>query len=257
MRHIPLRRHRPRGLTLSFPNKRIPVNTQSKWIDIQVKDGTFGAYLATPSHKTGPGIVLIQEIFGVNDHIREVADQYAADGYVVLAPDLFWRSEPRVSLKYEGDDMKRAVELMQQTDASLAVSDIGATAQALRGMIKPADPIAAIGYCMGGRLAYKAAAGGLVDKAVAYYGGGIHTELELADKVQVPILFHFGEADSHIPASAVDAIKAAFASHANAEFHIYPDAEHGFNCSHRGSYSRHASVLAHGHTLVFLEGNDA
>jgi carboxymethylenebutenolidase len=237
--------------------KGTPVNTQSKWIDIQVNDGVFGAYLATPSHKTGPGIVLTQEIFGVNDHIREVADQYAADGYVVLAPDLFWRSEPRVSLKYEGDDMKRAVELMQQTDAELAVSDIGATAQALRGLIKPADPIAAIGYCLGGRLAYKTAAAGLVDKAVAYYGGGIHTELELAGKVQVPILFHFGEADSHIPASAVAEIKASFASHRNAEFHIYPDAEHGFNCSHRGSYSRHASALAHGHTLVFLEGNDA
>jgi carboxymethylenebutenolidase len=232
------------------------VTTYSKWIDIQVNDGTFGAYLAVPHHKTGPGIVLIQEIFGINDHIREVADQYAADGYVVLAPDLFWRAEPRVSLKYEGDDMKHAVELMQKTDLSLAVSDIGATVQALRGLIKPADPIAAIGYCLGGRLAYKVAAAGLVDKAVAYYGGGINTELDLADQIKVPMQFHFGEADSHIPASAVEAIEQRFEGHANAEFHVYPDAEHGFNCPHRGAFQRHAAALAHGHTLMFLE-NDA
>lgn len=231
------------------------MNTQSKWIDIQAADGTFGAYLALPRHgeRSGPGIVLIQEIFGVNDHIRAVADQYAADGYVVLAPDLFWRSEPRVNLTYDGDDRKRAMELMQACDPALAVNDIVATAKVLRGMTQEGSWLAAIGYCLGGRLAYKTAATGAVDKAVAYYGGGIHNDLDTADKITVPIQFHFGALDAHIPQSAVDAIKAKFAGRANSEFHVYEGADHGFNCSHRASYNRHAAALAHGHTLAFLE----
>ncbi|RKP53450.1 dienelactone hydrolase family protein [Pararobbsia silviterrae] len=235
------------------------MNTQSKWIDVQTDDGTFGAYLALPrqGEGSGPGIVLIQEIFGVNAHIRSVADQYAADGYVVLAPDLFWRSAPRVELGYDGDDFKRAIELMQACDADRAVQDIAATVKALRGLAKAGSPVAAIGYCMGGRLAYKTAATGAIDKAVAYYGGGIHADLDRADKINVPIQFHFGALDSHIPLSAVDSIKARFEGRKNAEFHVYEGADHGFNCSHRASYNRHSAALAHGHTLVFLESDPA
>lgn len=232
------------------------MNASSKWIDIQTDDGTFGAYLALPRHgeRSGPGIVLIQEIFGVNAHIRSVADQYAADGYVVLAPDLFWRSEPRVELTYDGGDYQRALELMKACDPAHAIGDIVATAKVLRGLVQPEAWLAAIGYCMGGRFAYKAAATGAVDKAVAYYGGGIHNDLDTADKIDVPIQFHFGALDSHIPQSAVDAIKAKFAGRPNAEFHVYAGADHGFNCSHRASYNRHAAALAHGNTLAFLEG---
>jgi carboxymethylenebutenolidase len=235
------------------------VNTQSKWIDIQTEDGTFGAYLALPRHGegSGPGIVLIQEIFGVNEHIRQVADQYAADGYVVLAPDLFWRSEPRVSLGYGDDDRPHAIELMKAADPTRAVGDIAATAKALRGLAKAGSWVAAVGYCMGGRLAYKAAAAGVIDKAVSYYGGGIDSDLEIASKIQAPIQFHFGGADSHIPQTSIDSIKARFEGRTNASFFVYPGAEHGFNCSHRASYHRHAAALAHGHTLAFLEADAA
>lgn len=235
------------------------MNTQSKWIDIQTDDGTFGAYLALPRHgeRSGPGIVLIQEIFGVNDHIQSVAQQYAADGYIVLAPDLFWRSEPRVKLEYDGDDRVRALELMKATDVTRAVSDVVATAKVLRGLANPDSWIASIGYCLGGLLSYKTAAAGAVDKAVAYYGGGIANDLDNASKVNVPIQFHFGEADAHIPIASVDAIKARFAGHKRADFHVYPGADHGFNCSHRASYDRHSAALAHGHTLAFLETTGA
>src|SRR5471032_2529315 len=108
------------------------METNSQWIDIQSDDGSFGAYLSLPRGGKGPGIVLLQEIFGVNQHIRNVADQYAADGYVVLAPDLFWRSGARIELGYDGAGWKRAVELMNALDMGKAQSDLAATAKALR-----------------------------------------------------------------------------------------------------------------------------
>src|SRR5471032_26969 len=111
----------------------------TKWIDIKAADGTFGAYLAIPHTGKGPGIVLLQEIFGVNEHIRSVAEQYAADGYVVLVPDLFWRSGSRIELGYDDAGWKRAVELMNATDFALAQSDIAATVKSLRATDGVAD----------------------------------------------------------------------------------------------------------------------
>jgi carboxymethylenebutenolidase len=230
----------------------IDVTTHSKWIDIAAEDGTFQAYLALPHTRKGPGIVLIQEIFGVNQHIREVADQYAADGYVVLAPDVFWRTEPRVELGYEGADRDRGIAIMQQTDFSKTLKDLGATAQALRALPELDGNIAAIGYCLGGRLAYNAAASGFVDAAVAYYGGGIQNQLERAAEIKVPIQFHYAEEDASIPLTAVGQVKERFAGRDNAEFHVYTGAHHGFNCPHRATYQQRASALAHGRTLVFL-----
>jgi carboxymethylenebutenolidase len=230
----------------------IDVTTHSKWIDIAADDGTFQAYLALPHTGKGPGIVLIQEIFGVNQHIREVADQYAADGCVVLAPDIFWRAEPRVELGYEGADRDKGIAIMQQTDFSKTLKDLGATAQALRKLPALDGKIAAIGYCLGGRLAYNSAASGFVDAAVAYYGGGIQNQLERAAEIKVPILFHYAEQDSSIPLSAVDQVKNRFAGRDIAEFHLYMGAHHGFNCPYRASYQQRASALARGRTLVFL-----
>jgi carboxymethylenebutenolidase len=228
------------------------MSTHSKWIDIATEDGTFQAYLALPHTGKGPGIVLIQEIFGVNQHIREVADQYAADGYVVLAPDIFWRAEPRVELGYVGADRDKGIAIAQQTDFSKILKDIGATAQALRTLPEFDGKIASIGYCLGGRLAYNSAASSLVDAAVAYYGGGIQNQLERAAEIKVPILFHYAEDDSSIPMSAVDEVRKRFTGRDNAEFHLYVGAHHGFNCPYRATYQQHASALAHGRTLVFL-----
>ncbi|MBB3223011.1 dienelactone hydrolase family protein [Pseudoduganella umbonata] len=230
------------------------MDSDTRWIDIQGDDGTFQAYQALPRGGKGPGIVLIQEIFGVNAHIRSVAEQYAADGYVVLAPDLFWRQGAHIELAYDEADWKKAVALKGATDTQKAVADVAATIRALRGL-DGVQNVASIGYCFGGLLSYLAAAAGNVDAAVAYYGGGIQNQLDKADDVTVPLLMHFGGKDSHIPNDAVKSIAERFGDRDNVEIHVYPDAEHGFNCSHRGSYHQRSAVEAHGHTLLFLAEN--
>ncbi|KVN23617.1 carboxymethylenebutenolidase [Burkholderia pyrrocinia] len=224
----------------------------AQWIDIPTGNDSFGGYLALPKRGKGPAVLILQEIFGVNAHIRAVADQYAADGYVALAPDVFWRTQPRVELTYDGADRDKGIELLQKTDVNAAVADIAAAADLLRARPEVDGKVAAIGYCFGGRLAYLAAATGKVDAAVAYYGGGIQNALDVAGRVTQPILFHYAENDHGIPLAAVDQVKAAFAGRDNAAFHLYAGAEHGFNCTDRASYNQRAAALAHGRTLTFL-----
>jgi carboxymethylenebutenolidase len=227
----------------------------SQWIDVKAVDGgKYGAYLSLPPAGKGPGLVLFQEIFGVNRHIRAVADQYALDGFVVVAPDLFWRAAPRVELGYEGADRERALQLMKGADPKLLAEDIKTTVAALRARPELAGKVGAIGYCMGGRLAYVAAAIAGVDAAVSYYGGGIQDQLDRAASIRCPIQFHYGAKDTAIPMEAVEKVKAAFAGK-KAQFHIYPDAGHGFNCWDRSAYHPPSAALAHGHTLVFLAQN--
>ncbi|VVQ33948.1 Carboxymethylenebutenolidase [Pseudomonas fluorescens] len=228
------------------------MSVTTQWIEIDSADGKFGAYLAIPHTRKGPGIVLIQEIFGVNEHIRSVAEQYAADGYLVIAPDLFWRSGARIELGYDETGWKRAVELMNATDVGKAQTDIELAIDALKAQPGLDGGIASIGYCFGGLLSYHTAANGLVDVAIAYYGGGIQNQLDRADEIEVPLLMHFGEEDSHIPLDAVEKIAERFENNDNVEIVVYPEAEHGFNCSHRDSYNQRAAAEAHGNTLIFL-----
>ncbi len=228
------------------------MSVTTQWIEIDSAEGKFGAYLAIPHTRKGPGIVLIQEIFGVNEHIRSVAEQYAADGYLVLVPDLFWRNGHRIELTYDEAGWKRAVELMNATDIDKAQKDIELTIDALKAQPGLDGGIASIGYCFGGLLSYLTAANGLVDMATAYYGGGIQNQLDRADEIQVPLLMHFGEKDSHIPLEAVEQIAERFENNENVEIVVYPEAEHGFNCSHRDSYNQRAAAEAHGNSLIFL-----
>ncbi|MCP1495557.1 dienelactone hydrolase family protein [Pseudomonas hormoni] len=228
------------------------MSVTTQWIEIDSAEGKFGAYLAIPHTQKGPGIVLIQEIFGVNEHIRSVAEQYAADGYLVIAPDLFWRSGHRIELTYDEAGWKRAVELMNATDVGKAQKDIELAIDALKAQPGLDGGIASIGYCFGGLLSYHTAANGLVDVAIAYYGGGIQNQLDRADEIEVPLLMHFGEQDSHIPLEAVEKIAERFDNNDNVEIVVYPEAEHGFNCSHRDSYNQRAAAEAHGNTLIFL-----
>ncbi|MBU9199537.1 dienelactone hydrolase family protein [Burkholderia gladioli] len=227
----------------------------SQWIDIPAGQESFGGYLALPKGGKGPAVVIIQEIFGVNGHIRSVADQYAADGYVALAPDVFWRTQPRVELGYEGADRDKGIELLQKTDVHQAAADIAAAAAALRARPEVEGKVAGIGYCFGGRLAYLAAASGAFDVAVAYYGGGIQNHLDVANHITQPILFHYAGLDHGITPEHVEQVKAAFAGRPNAAVHLYPEADHGFNCNVRVSYDQRAAALAHGRTLQFLAEN--
>ncbi len=224
-----------------------PITTQT----IAIAPG-FAGYLALPPAGQGPGLVLFQEIFGVNAHIRAVAEQYALDGFVVLAPDLFWRAAPGVQLGYEGADRERALALMRGYAAPDALADIAASVAFLRARPEVgARKVGAIGYCMGGRMAYLAAATTDVDAAVPFYGGGIHGQLESAAAIRCPLQFHYAEHDDSIPPAAVEQVRQALAGKA-ASVHIYPGAHHGFNCWARAAYHAPSAALAHGRALVFL-----
>jgi carboxymethylenebutenolidase len=224
-----------------------PVKTQ--WIEISPG---FAGYLALPPAGKGPGLVLFQEIFGVNEHIRGVAEQYALSGFVVLAPDVFWRQAPRVELGYEADDRQRGMALAGATVSAETLADIQAAVAALGARPEVAGAkVGAIGYCMGGTLAYQAAATTDVDAAVGYYGGRIHQQLDRAKDVRCPLLLHYAERDDHIPLSAVDSVREALAGKP-AEVHVYAGATHGFNCWARASYDAPSAALAHGRSLAFL-----
>lgn len=225
----------------------------TRWVDVPAADGrSFGAFVALPPAGSGPGLLLLQEIFGVNAHIRGVAQQYAQDGFVVLAPDLFWRQQRRVELGYEGEDRERALSMMKALQPAELAADVRDSVAALRALPEAQGRKAgALGYCLGGRLAYLAAATTGVDAAVAYYGGGIQDQLALAPQVQCPMQFHYAGQDPAIPPEAVQAVQAAMAGR-DAEFHLYPEAKHGFNCWDRAAYDPASAALAHGRSLQFL-----
>jgi carboxymethylenebutenolidase len=224
----------------------------TSWVQVAAGNGQqFDAYLALPPAGSGPGIVLFQEIFGVNSHIQGVAEQYAQDGFVVLAPDIFWRQQKRVELGYEGAERDRAIEMMKACKPDELQADIRSSVAALRARGEVQGKVGAIGYCMGGRMAYFAAAITDVDAAVAYYGGGIHDNLQVAPQVQCPIQFHYASEDAAIPLAAVDKVREAMAGK-DAEVHIYDGATHGFNCWDRASYNPKAASVAHGRSLVFF-----
>jgi carboxymethylenebutenolidase len=224
----------------------------SMWISFPAPGGLCDAYLALPPARQGPGLVLFQEIFGVNEHIRAVAEQYALDGFVVLAPDVFWRSQPRVELGYAGPDLAQGMALAKALKPEQVMLDLRAAVDALRALPNTAGQrIGSFGYCMGGRLAYMSAALAEIDAAACFYGGGIHDLLHLASGISGPIQFHYAERDDHIPLEAVVRVREAFAGK-SAEVHVYPGAAHGFNCWARAAYHAPSAALAHARTLGFF-----
>jgi carboxymethylenebutenolidase len=227
-----------------------PVTTS--WTSVSGSAGSFDAYLALPPAGRGPGLLLYQEIFGVNEHIRSVAEQYALDGFVVLAPDVFWQQQRRLEIGYTPEDIQRGRALAMAADRDALRRDLVEGANALRARPEVRGRgIGAIGYCMGGRLAYVAATTAGIDAAVAYYGGGIQDMLDLAPQIRCPVQFHYGALDANIPLSAVDQVRAAMSGR-DAEVYVYDNADHGFNCWARGSYQAASAALAHGRALQFL-----
>ncbi|WP_026869805.1 dienelactone hydrolase family protein [Inquilinus limosus] len=225
----------------------------SRWVDITADDGgRFQGYLAVPASGSGPGILLLQEIFGVNAHIRAVADLYAEEGYVVLAPDLFWRLEPRVELGYGEADVARARELLGRFDVDRAVADCGAALATLRRLPECRGKVGALGFCLGGRLAYLVAARSHVDAAVSYYGTGLEPLLGEADAIRCPMVFHVPEKDRHLPPQTRDAIAAAFEGREDVQLFLYPGADHGFNVPERAAYDKPASLMAHSRSLALF-----
>lgn len=223
------------------------------WISVSNDSGErFDAYLSLPPTGKGPGLVVIQEIFGVNEHIRAVADQYAADGYTVLAPDIFWRNSPRLELDYDQQGFDRGLALLAEMNIDAAAKDLRATVATLKRHAACTGSVGAIGYCMGGLLSYIAAAEAGVDTAVCYYGGGIHNHLERAKKIKCPVLFHFAEKDAYIPQEAVASVHKTMGSRNNVRIITHSGVDHGFNCWRRPAWNQVTAARARGQSLVHL-----
>jgi carboxymethylenebutenolidase len=206
-------------------------------------DHAFSAYLAEPAGKPRGGIVVIQEIFGVTRHIRDVTEQYAAAGYLAVAPALFDRVEPDVDVPYT--DSQKGFGYVKALHNDQVMLDI----QAAADHVKPAGKVGVVGYCWGGQLAFLAAARVSIDAAIAYYGGGINQQL--AHIPRVPMMFHFGDKDTHIPLSAVDEIRKAYP---RGIYHLYA-AQHGFNCTDRASFDGSSAKLAFDRSVEFFRQN--
>jgi carboxymethylenebutenolidase len=205
----------------------------------------LNAYVAQPVGAPVAGLVVVQEIFGVNTHIRSVADGYAKDGFLVVAPALFDRIERGVELGYEGADMQKAMEFIPKLDPVNALADIAAAmafAESTTG-----KKIGVIGYCFGGTMAWVAAARLHPAAAVGYYGGRIGNYA--GETLSAPVMLHFGKQDTHISAEEVEKVHAA---HPEVEIYWY-EAGHGFNCDARGSYNKEAALEARERSLRFLK----
>ena len=224
------------------------------WMKIAAQGGGgFEGYLSVPAAASGPGLVMVQEIYGVNPSIRHLADMFAAEGFTVLAPDFFWRLEPRVELPFDEAGMKRAQELHKAFDYDQGVRDLGAAVEALRKRPECKGPVAVSGYCLGGTFAYLAAARLPVDGAVAYYGTRIHNYLEEAGKLRCQVLLHFGELDHAVPPEALAKIRAALEGKRNVTLHAYPGAKHAFaNPMRPANHDAKSAQLANQRTLAFL-----
>ena len=222
----------------------------SETITLKATDGhSFPAYVAKPAGKAKGGIVVLQEIFGVNAHIRAVADGYAAAGYLVVAPATFSRiGKGDVQLGYTESDMKEGFGYKGAVEA-LPAPGVMADIQAAVDHAAQAGKVGIVGYCWGGLLTWRSAAQvkGL-SAAAPYYGGGMTMPEEIARQPQVPVMAHFGEQDHWIPLDTVEAFKKA---HPEVAVHVYP-AHHGFNCDHRGSYDEASAKLARERTLAFF-----
>lgn len=217
------------------------------YLTIAASDGSgeFRAYLALPKSGKGPGIVLAQEIFGINDYVREVADYYAEEGYVVLAPDLFWRQQPNVDLGYTPDDWRKAFGFFQGFNQDQGIADIDATLAALRQRTELDGKVGVLGFCLGGKLAYLAACRCDVDVAVGYYGVGIQDNLDESKNIKGRLVLHFAEKDQFCPALARDAIFAALQGRPNVELYLYPDVDHAFARPPSEHYHKPSALMAH------------
>jgi carboxymethylenebutenolidase len=227
----------------------------SEWIKLKAEDGhELSAYVSRPVGQAVGALVLVQEIFGVNAHIRSVADGYAKDGFLVVAPALFDRSERDIELKYEGVDLQRAYEFYQKLSPETALLDVAAA----YGWAKESGKrIGMIGYCYGGFMSWLAATRGETLKmepscCVGYYPGGIGQVA--SEEPSCLVMLHFGTEDSHIGQDQIEAVRSA---HPEVEIYVYEGASHGFNCDARSSYHAPSAALARERTLSFLKAHIA
>lgn len=227
---------------------------QGRYIQVPAKDGQFAAYLAVSVDGKGPGVVLCQEIFGVNEAMRVLADHLAEEGYTVLVPDLYWRQQPGVELGYTPEDFDKALALYQAFDENLGVADIDASLSFLKTLPECSTTgLGVVGYCLGGKLAYLAGCRlPQVACAVGYYGVGIENALHELEGLQGRLVLHLAELDGFCPAPAREAIVAALAQRPGTEAYVYPGVDHAFARPAGHHYHKPSALLAHERSIAAL-----
>jgi carboxymethylenebutenolidase len=228
-----------------------------QYIDMKAADGSgsFRGYLALPASGSGPGLVLAQEIFGVNKTMRDVADYYAEEGYVVLVPDIFWRQEPNVELGYTPEDWQRAFGFFQGFNEAKGMEDIQTAITALRGRSEVSNKkVGVLGFCLGGKLAYLAACRTDADVSVGYYGVGIDAALAEAGNIKAPLVLHIAELDKFCPPEARDAILKGLGGRANITLYQYAGQDHAFARVGGEHYHKPSALMAHERTIGALKG---
>ena len=215
--------------------------------------GSFSAYLAAPESGAGAGIVVLQEIFGVNRVMRDIADGLAAQGYFAIVPDLFWRQQPGIQITDKTEaEWARAFELYQGFDENLGVDDAIAALDHLRTVPGCSGLVGSTGYCLGGKLAYLMAARSSTDATVGYYGVGIADALDEGGSIQRPLMLHIAEDDEFVPKEAQAQVKDALADNALVEIHSYPGLDHAFCRVGGAHYDAAGAALANERTAAFF-----
>lgn len=216
--------------------------------------GSFDAYLALPPGGKGPGLLLVQEIFGVNKVMRDLADGYARQGYVVACPDIFWRQEPGIQITDKTDaEWARAFDLYKGFDFALGIEDLKATLAALRGHAACTGKAGTVGYCLGGHLAYQMACKSDTDAAVAYYGVGIEGALDVAGGIAKPLMLHVAEKDGFVPPDAQKKVADTLAQNPKVTIHTYAGQDHAFARVGGKHYDKASADLANGRTAEFFK----
>lgn len=225
-----------------------------KSISIKTPDGSFAAYQTAPSSGKGPGVVVIQEIFGVNPGIRAICDRLASQGYSAIAPDLFWRIEPGVELNPDKpEEFQRALSLMGKFDQAKGVADIQTTITTLRKDASCTGKVGDVGYCLGGLLAYLTAARTDANASVGYYGVNIDQMLGEAKTIRKPLMLHIAEADGFVTPEAQAKIKDGLKGNRLVTIHSYPGADHGFAREGGAHRDDKNADLANNRTLEFFK----
>lgn len=219
-------------------------------IKISQPDGSFDALFAEPEHRTGPALIILPEIYNLNSWIREVAARYVARGFPVLVPDLFWRHELGVDLEYTPEGQLRGRALSAALDRHIAADDIGKAADWLRNRYAGEAAVVAVGFCLGGELAFVAAALGYLDGASAYYPTRMEEHLYLGHRVGIPSQFHIGEKDHRTPPSLVASLQGVLPPIPGIEVHVYPGADHGFGRFGYPPFHAGAAALAEQRTIA-------
>lgn len=225
-------------------------------ISITTSDGSFGAYVARPAKDKAPAVVVIQEIFGVNAVMREMADGLAAQGYLAICPDLFWRIEPGVDITDKSEaEWKKAFALMNAFDADKGVEDIAAVIKYIRAEPSCTGKVGSVGFCLGGKLAFLTAARTDCDASVSYYGVGIESLTGEADKITRPLMLHIAEEDQFVPKPAQAIILQNLKNHPLITIHTYAGRDHAFARPGGEHYDEADAKLAGGRTLTFFQAN--